>query len=130
MKTTMPIQYTIDTECGVIEETWNGSITIRDLSEYWSRYLSDPDVLGLRRTVVDLREADIAFTGAQLEMLVQSMVIPALNGMAWTTAIVVSEPVQFGVGRQYQVFAQRYSRDSIFDDMGKAKAWLIEQRDH
>jgi hypothetical protein len=32
--------------------------------------------------------------------------------------------VQFGVGRQYQVFAERYSHDAIFDNPDQAKAWL------
>jgi hypothetical protein len=120
----MPIQYRIDRAAGIIEETWSGTITIGDLREYWRGYLADPEVLALRRTVADLREADIAFTGRELDMLVQSLVIPVLGDLGWKTALVVGRPVQFGVGRQYQVFAERYSHDAIFDDPDMAKVWL------
>ncbi len=120
----MPIQYRIDRATGIIEETWSGTVTIGDLRDYWRGYLADPEVLQLRRTVADLRAADIAFTGAELDSLVGALVLPMLGDRDWRTAIVVGDPVQFGVGRQYQVFADRYSRDSIFDDPEKAKAWL------
>jgi hypothetical protein len=120
----MPIQYRIDRAAGIIEETWSGTITIGDLREYWRGYLADPEVLALRRTIADLREADIAFTGGELDALVQTLVIPILGDREWKTAIVVSRPAQFGVGRQYQVYAEQYSHDAIFDDPHKAKAWL------
>lgn len=120
----MPIQYQIDALTGIIEETWNGAVTIGDLRAYWTTYLADPEVLALRRTVADLRAAVIEFTGNELDDLVQSLVVPIVGDRVWKTAIVVSHPVQFGVGRQYQVFAGRYSHDSIFDDLHQAKAWL------
>lgn len=120
----MPIQYRIDRASGIIEETWSGTITIGDLRDFWRGCLADADVLDLRRTVVDLREADIAFTGAELEALIRTLVIPSLGDRDWRTAIVVGAPVQFGVGRQYQAFAERYSKDAIFDHPDKAKAWL------
>ena len=55
------------------------------------------------------------------------MAIPALNGRDWTTAIVVDRPVQFGVSRQYHVFAERYSKDCIFHDYDAALRWLRQR---
>jgi hypothetical protein len=123
----MPIEYRIDRDAGIIEETWTGTVAIQDLRDYWRGYLADPDVLALRRTVVDLRAADITFTGAELGALVRSMVLPVLGNRHWVTALVVSQLVQFGVGRQYQMFAESYSRDAIFSDVEAAKEWLGTQ---
>ena len=74
---------------------------------------------------MDLRDASIQFTGSELSGLVEAVVLPTLKGRNWTTAIVVGRPDQFGVSRQYQVFAERYSRDSIFHDYDTALQWLV-----
>jgi len=50
-----------------------------------------------------------------------------LKGRAWHTAIVVANPVQFGVSRQYQAFADRYSKDAIFGNEWDALRWLESQ---
>lgn len=120
----MPIHYTIDSATGIIDEIWSGRITCSDLRTYWKAALADPAVLQSRRTVADLREAEIDFTGADLDELVKTILIPTIGELDWKTAIVVKRPVQFGVARQYQAFAGRYSTDSIFDDVSKARAWL------
>ena len=122
----MPITYSIDADLGVILEAWQGDVTAADLRRYWEAYLADPQVTALRRTLVDLREARILFTGMELSDLVWDVVKPALGAQRWTTAIVVARMVQFGVSRQYQVFAQAYSRDAIFEDYGEALRWLTQ----
>ena len=126
---TTPITYSIDQDSGIISEVWRGDVTAADLRRYWGAYLANPDVLALRRTLVDLRAANIRFTGAELSNLVSTVVLPALKGRDWITAIVVEQPVQFGVSRQYQVFADHYSSDSIFYDYEEALLWL-RQRGH
>lgn len=123
----MPIQYTIDHQAGFIVETWTGSITIQDLRTYWTTLLADPEVLRLRCTLVDLREAEIAFRGAEMDELVRVLVEPTLHGLDWRTAIVIAHAVHYGLSRQYQVFAERYSHDAIFTDLDEAKAWLLAQ---
>lgn len=121
----MPITYTIDADAGVIFEVWAGAITAGDLGDYWRAYLADPAVLAVRRTLADLRAADLRFTGAELQALVNREVVPRLGGKTWRTAILVSGPVQFGVSRQYGVFAEAYSRDAIFSDRDAALRWLL-----
>ena len=125
--TMSPISYTINRDLGVIFEVWKGDVTVADLQSYWQSYLADPEVLAIRRTVVDLRGANIQFTGNELSNLVAAVVIPVLQGRDWKTAIVVERPVQFGVSRQYQVFAERYSVDSIFYSPNEALYWLLQQ---
>ncbi len=121
----MPITYAVDGQLGLIRETWTGHVGAGDLAEYWRDYLADPVVLALRRTLVDLRQCRIVFTGTELRALVDSMVVPVLQGRTWKTAIVVDNVVQFGVSRQYQAFADSYSSDSIFSDPDEALAWLL-----
>ncbi len=126
----MPITYSIEVEEGgaIIVETWSGQITGNDLAAHWKVYLADPEVLKIRRTVVDLRNAEILFFGPELNDLIQTIVAPKLDDLDWKTAIVVSNAVQFGVSRQYQVFAAWYSLDSIFDDFAAARTWLLAQK--
>lgn len=120
----MPIAYTLDREKKLIFETWTGEIQAADLAAYWRKYLADPEVLAIRRTIVDLRAAVLCFNGVDFLSLIQEIVLPALKGQKWTTAIVVSEPSQFGVSRQYQVFAESYSKDSIFGSVAEAERWI------
>jgi len=122
-----PISYSIDKTLGVIFEVWCGDVTAADLRHYWEAYLANPEVLALWRTLVDLRSANIRFTGEELSSLVSNVVIPVLKGRDWKTAIVVEQPVQFGVSRQYHVFAERYSTDCIFHNYDEALHWLLQQ---
>jgi hypothetical protein len=123
----MPISYSIDAQLGIILETWAGNVSAKDLAEYWRSYLANPEVLALRRTLVDLRQAHPAFTGSELSGLISSIVDPILQGRDWKTAILVDRPVQFGISRQYHAFAEHYSRDAIFSDLASALEWLMSQ---
>ena len=120
----MPITYTIDYNQKLISEEWTGEIRANDLADYWKRYLSNPDVLAIRRTIVDLRQAVILFNGADMNYLIQSIVRPILAGRNWKTAIVIEKPLQLGISRQYQAFAERYSKDEIFYTIDEARNWL------
>jgi hypothetical protein len=123
----MPIEYTIDREKKLIFETWTGEVRAADLGEYWKRYLADAEVMAIRRTVVDLRRAVIRFSGLDFSHFIATIVLPALKGRKWVTAIVVETPAQFGVSRQYHVFADRYSKDAIFPSVAEAETWISSQ---
>ena len=120
----MPITYSIDPQLGVIFEKWSGDVLASDLASYWRSYLADPEVIAIRKTVVDLRDSNPRFTGAELADLINTIVLPVLAGRGWVTAIVVGKPVHVGVSRQYQVFAERYSRDAIFEEPEQALVWV------
>jgi hypothetical protein len=120
----MPITYSIDPQLGVIFEKWSGDVLASDLASYWRGYLADPQVIAIRKTVVDLRDSNPRFTGAELSELINTIVLPVLAGREWVTAIVIGKPVHVGVSRQYQVFAERYSRDAIFEEPEQALVWV------
>ena len=123
----MHIAYTVDTARDIIFEAWTGTITAADLGSFWRGFLADPEVMKCRRTLVDVRAATIMFTGPELEELVQTVVLPVLGNLKWATAVLVASPSQYGTARQYQVFADSYSGDSIFADEHSALLWLERQ---
>jgi hypothetical protein len=121
------ISYSVDKTLGVILEVWSGDIVAADLRLHWNAVLTDPDALALRTTLSDLRSANIRFDGNELSSVISNVVIPLLNGRDWRSAVVVDRPVQFGVSRQYQVFAEQFSTDSIFYDYDEALRWLLQK---
>jgi len=124
----MPITFSIDDRLGIIRETWSGVCTIEDLRGLWTHYMSDPEILALRVTYADLRTASISFAGWQMRSLVKAVVDPVLQGRDWLTAIVVDGPIQLGMSRQFQEFADHFSRDAIFFDPQDALEWLVRGR--
>jgi hypothetical protein len=124
----MPIHYVIDPQLRVIRETWTGEVTAADLGSYWRAYLADPQVLDIRTTLVDMRNARVGFTGDELRELIRSVVDPVLKGRPWLTAVIVDHPVQYGITRQYCVYAEHYSEDAIFSDCEAGMNWLLQQR--
>ena len=123
----MPITYTVDRDRAIIFEHWSGSVSASDLGTYWKSILLDPEVMAVRRTVVDMREATIAFTGREMQQLVESVVVPVMNGRNWVTAIITGHPVQIGTSNQYSVFADSYSKEAFFEELDAAKAWVLAQ---
>jgi len=120
----MPISYAVDRTAGLVRSTWSGVVSARDLAQHWRLLLSDPVAFSLRRSLADMREAEFSFTGDELRHLVDTIVLPAMRDLHWTVAMLVVRPDQFGVCRQYQVFAESFSRDSIFFDLDEALHWL------
>ncbi len=109
-----------DLELQVIFERWSGPITAEDLGRHWRSCLADPAAMALRRTVADLRGATPGFTSAERARLINETVLPTLQGRDWVTAIIVDQPVPFGISRQHQVFAESCSADAIFDEPERA----------
>jgi len=122
----MPITYTVDHDRKLITEVWTGDVHGDDLGEYWEHYLQDPEVLKIRRTLVDLRQAVIHFNAYELSVLVGNIVFPVLydKRLKWKTAIVVGNTEQFKASRQYHALAKVYSDDAIFETIEQASDWL------
>jgi len=121
----MPISYTIDHEVGVIFATWRGEVTADELARHWGVVFADPGFKTVRRTLADVRAASIAFSGAELARLVETMAAPAVGAGGWKAAIIVSQTAQFGMSAQFHVFAGLFSKDAVFFDTETALAWLL-----
>jgi hypothetical protein len=122
------IRYAIDPEQDLILEEWDGTVSAWDLEKHWKEFLKHEAVINCRRTVVDISKSQITVTGQDFSWLIDSLVKPVLKGRKWITAIVVTSDYQFGVGRQYGVYAESYSRDQIFKDPGEAFEWISTRR--
>ncbi len=121
-----PISYEIDNELGIVRTTWCGTITAEDLRRYWKEYLADPQVRAVRRSVADIRNADFKFSGKELSNVVNEVVMPLIKDLEWRVAIVVAQPVQYGVSNQFRVFAEVFNSSQIFYDPDEAIAWIRE----
>jgi hypothetical protein len=120
------ISYSIDQTKGIVFIVYAGDITAEDIGGYWSKLLTDPEVLRIGRSLVDLRKARLLLTGQELQDKVRRVAAPLLQGRQWRSAIVVASPVQFGKARQYEVFSESFASDSIFTDYDDALAWLLK----
>ena len=123
----MTITFDIQPADKLIVETWQGEITIDQLRAYWSEILRDEAVMTIRRTLVDIRAATIAFSDEEFDRAVSEVVFPALAGRDWITAIVVNTSRQLQLGSRYHSYAARYSSDVIFSSLDDAKRWLMKQ---
>jgi hypothetical protein len=122
------IRYAIDSGRDLILEEWDGTVSAPDLEKHWREFLKHEAVINCRRTVADISKSRITVTGQEFSRLIDSLVKPVLKGRKWITAIVVASDYQFGVSRQYGVYAESYSRDQIFKDSSQAFDWISTRR--
>ena len=123
----MTISYEIQHTHDLIAETWQGDITIDQLRAYWRDMLADEEVMKIRKTLVDVRSATIGFSDEEFDRAVTEVIIPALAGRDWITAIVVNTSRQLQLGSRYHSYAARYSSDVVFSSVDDAKRWLMNQ---
>ncbi len=111
----------------MITEIWTGEVDSGVLEAYWKEYLQDPEVLKIRCTLVDIRQARIRFNAHPCPSWVGNIVFPVLydKNLKWKTAIVVGNTAQFKASREYHALAKHYSDDAIFDTVEPARAWLL-----
>lgn len=121
----MPIAYAIDQENQVVRTTWTGEVTADDLVSHWEELFADPQALALGRSVVDLRDAELKITGAELDQLLSTVAPRLLQGRRWKTAVLANKPAQYGSGRQFEVLSEAVSRSATFHDYDEAVRWLV-----
>ncbi|HWQ10752.1 MAG TPA: hypothetical protein VN436_16640, partial [Holophaga sp.] len=92
---------------------------------HWKAKLADPRVMRCKRTLVDVRESRFTFTGAEIQRLVESILEPELEGAGLRSAMIVEEPVQYGVANQFCAFFSRIGDVEIFQDEADALAWVL-----
>lgn len=120
----MPFSYRVDPHSRIVLSTWSGTITAQELGHHWKDVLADPELAGCTKSIADLREAQLAFTGSELATMVGGVLLPGLVGRPWREAILVGAPDQYGTARQYSVYADGVTKHAIFTDEEAALAWL------
>ena len=124
----MPITYHADAAQGVLFSDWRGTITITEVSAYWTAFTSDKEAMACRGAIADLRECELQFNGASIRDLTERILKPAFQGKKWRSAIVVKDPVQFGMSRQYGVYSEIFlsGNVNVFYSDVMALKWLLE----
>ena len=121
----MAITYEVDETAGLVREQWKGVISMEAMVVHWKQKLADPQVMRCRRTLVDVRESRFLFKGTELQRLVESILEPRLAGAGLRSAMLVKEPVQYGVANQFCAFFSRIGAVEIFQDEDEARAWIM-----
>ena len=121
------ISYQVDAAGGLILETWSGVITRDVLLAHWRQYLADPAVLAIKRTLVDLRDCDVQFSGEEWLRLIESCVLNRPDIGGWKSAIVVDKPHLHGIARQFLGHAAQLAHGELFEQPDQAIAWLTRK---
>lgn len=120
----MPISYAVDGALGLVRERWDGEITADEAGAHWRRLVADPEALALGRSLVHLRSLSLRSRGSDAIAVAREVVAPALAGVRWRAAALVSRPDQLGLSRQFQALADRMVELAIFTDEAEAVRWL------
>ena len=116
----MGITYKIDLEAGIIYAVGSGNIGAEDIESFRNELISDPryrpDLLGL----VDLRMAQLKFSGDEAQRLASwAAIVKPVKKLAM---IVGSD--SYGFARMYQAWTERGQDLNIFDDINSAREWI------
>lgn len=122
----MSISYSIDQQRRVIVEVWAGKITRVELRRFWKAFLTDPSVLRLRKSLVDMRQCELAFSGSDLVDEATLSIGPIMDSRTWRTAFVVADSVQHGVCRQFLGYFPDFSQGEVFREPDEALDWLLK----
>jgi hypothetical protein len=123
----MPTTVTIDRARGIRVMAGTGMLRAPDFIDVNEKIRADPELFGLIRSMIDLREASLdELTAAEVHAVVN---LPPLPRQAETrTAIVATAPVAFGMARMYSMLqeSQRGGNVRVFDDYDEGLDWLLE----
>jgi hypothetical protein len=114
----------VDAEAGVILERWTGVVTSADVEAYWTKLVSDPRVLACTASLANISECTLQLSGGDVQRLAMKILAPVFQGRKMKSAVVVDDPVQYGVARQYRAYASSFTESAIFTDIDAARAWI------
>ena len=80
------ISYRVDADQHIILEAWKGEISVVELRSHWAICLKDPEVLAVKRTLVDLRHCEITFSGQEWFEQLEKSVISNCDANGWVSA--------------------------------------------
>jgi hypothetical protein len=124
----MGFEYRVDEDLRTIFVKASVRVTALDLCTHWIKFLEDPRTFAIRRTLVDLSQADVQIDFQELALLINSLVKPRIGNTVWITALVVGAAESSVMAQEFGLLAQSFSRDRVFTDADVALEWLQRQR--
>jgi hypothetical protein len=121
----MPIAYKIDSKLGIVFADWRGAVTANEIAEYWTELVADKEALACGRTIADISCCEMRFTGEELRSLAERILEPAIRGKNWKTAVIIKDPVHYGVTRQYEMYSEGFMNTNVFYSAVLAHKWVL-----
>ena len=121
----MNIKYLVAPQLGVTYEKWLGPIRIDDLVQHWHHKLANDEAVACNRILVDLREAELPFTGDEFRVAVRGELDPLLHGRALRIAHLARTPLQYGMARMFAIYLEEIGTSRVFTDEVEARRWLV-----
>jgi hypothetical protein len=121
----MPLTYRIDSDAGMLLVVGEGTISQAERIEAISEWLRHPEFGPGLNTLCDFSAATSTPTMAELREIVSLVARHAKRIGRKKVAVIATEPVTFGVARQFQTLADSGPLNvSVFRDRRAALGWL------
>jgi hypothetical protein len=122
----MPINYSIDTDKGVVYTTASDVLTEDELFEHKRKLVSDPEFKPGFVELSDVRFiTELRVSADDIQRFVMQDRSEAEQLQDFKLAIIVSGSTEFGLGIMYETMSSESSANvRIFRDMGQAREWL------
>jgi hypothetical protein len=121
----MPIAYKVNAALGIVFADWRGTVTAKDIAGYWTELASDQAALACGRSITDISSCDMQFTGEELRLLAKEILEPAIRGRNWKTAVIIKNPVHYGVTRQHEMLSEGFMNTNVFYSDVLARKWVL-----
>jgi hypothetical protein len=125
----MPVTYRIDKANGIIRTRCIGPVTIEEVINHFRVLARDPDCPDHLDVLLDLSEQTTIPEKENLREVACAMYKVRGRVQFGACAIVANTDVLFGMVRMFEVFAERYFREShVFRKVREAEAWMTSKR--
>jgi hypothetical protein len=124
----MPVKYQIDKANRIIRTKCIGPVTIEEVVDHFRALERDPDCPNHVDVLLDLSEETSVPKKENLQEVASE--IRRIRGRVrfGTCAIVATTDALFGMLRMFEVFTEKYFREScVFRTAGEAEEWLAAQ---
>lgn len=125
----IPVSHEIDRAGGLVRIVWEGAVSTDELAALPNRVISDPAWRPGMPILSDARRLTRAFTASELQHhAAQLRELPPDVGVSHY-GLVVSEPVMYGLGRMFEIFALGGPLEvRVFYDLAEAERWALGGR--
>jgi hypothetical protein len=125
----MPVTYRIDKDNGIIHTQCTGLVTLEEVIEHFRVLERDPDCPDRLDVLLDLTKQTSVPMKENLHEVVLEIERVQARVRFDVCAIVAPTDALFGMIRMFEVFVERYFRESrVFRRERDAEAWLAERR--
>ncbi len=122
----MPLRYEIDADLGLVTVTATGTLRYDDVTAAFLERIADPEYRPGMHLLLDGREAIFEFASDDISRLVEFYESRrADRGTGFRFALVSGLDVTFGMGRMFEVYADKLPEDiGVFRDFDEARRWV------